>query len=56
MTPASIIGFIVVCVLACVAGWAAVRWVESRPPPSDSNAGAWDTGGRGLEIRHPCRE
>ena len=31
MTPASIIGFIIVCVLASVAGWAALRWVERKP-------------------------
>ena len=32
MTPASIIGFIAVCILASVAGWAALRWVERKPP------------------------
>ena len=32
MTAAAIIGFVAVCVLASVAGAAALRWVESRPP------------------------
>ena len=26
MTAAAIIGFVAVCVLACAAGWAALRW------------------------------
>ena len=30
---AAIIAFIAVCVLASVAGWAALRWVERKPPP-----------------------
>ena len=29
---AAIIGFIAVCILASAAGWAALRWVERRPP------------------------
>ena len=32
MTPAAIIGFVAVCILASVAGWAALRWVERKPP------------------------
>ena len=32
MTAAAIIGFVAVCVLACAAGWAALRWVERKPP------------------------
>ena len=31
MTAATI-GFVAVCVLASVAGWAALRWVERKPP------------------------
>jgi hypothetical protein len=29
---AAIIGFVAVCILASAAGWAALRWVERRPP------------------------
>jgi hypothetical protein len=32
MTAAAIIGFVAVCVLASVAGAAALRWVERKPP------------------------
>ena len=32
MTAAAIIGFVAVCVLASVVGWAALRWVERKPP------------------------
>ena len=32
MTPAVIVEFVAVCVLAAVAGWAALRWVERKPP------------------------
>ena len=32
MTAAAIIGFIAVCILASVAGVAARRWVERKPP------------------------
>ena len=32
VTAAAIIGFIAVCILASVAGAAALRWVERRPP------------------------
>lgn len=32
VTAAAIIGFVAVCILASVAGWAALRWVERRPP------------------------
>ena len=32
MTTSAIIGFVAVCVLASVAGWAALRWVERKPP------------------------
>jgi hypothetical protein len=32
MTPVAIIGFVAVCVLASVAGWAALRWGERKPP------------------------
>ena len=31
MTAAAIIGFVAVCVLASVAGAAALRWVERKP-------------------------
>ena len=32
MTAAAIIGFIAVCILASMAGAAALRWVERKPP------------------------